>query len=96
MRIDINPGRAATRAQGAAMPTATRDTVPDRSPPDVTAAIVAITDQARGELRDVSGRVCATVVHATVAIVASLVVVGAALAWQLERVRDAIFMHQSR
>ena len=85
----------------------TDDVVPDRSPPDVTASVVAITDQARTELREGSdalrdavareaSALRETVVRATVVIVFSLALVGATIALQLDRVRDAIFMHQQR
>lgn len=66
------------------LPTTTTPSVaPDRSPPDVTAAVVSITDQARVEIRRVALRV-------TAAVLVTVVIVGAALAWQIERVRDSI------
>lgn len=82
--LDVHPqygasGQSPGARESSVPNVATHPVVPERSPPDVTAAVVAITDQARSEIRRV----------ATVLLM-SIVVVGAALAWQLERIRDAI------
>lgn len=59
--------------------TTTPPVVPERSPPDVTAAVVAITDQARAEIRRLAA-----------AVLVAVVLVGAALVWQLERIRETL------
>lgn len=73
------PGESPGARESSVPTVATPPVVPERSPPDVTAAVVAITDQARSEIRRV----------ATVMLV-TIVVVGAVIAIELERVRDAI------